>query len=460
MSALAKRPHLAKTTTLMFNTLRTDLRISTAEGTATNVMVGIGETYLPAFVLALTGSQLACGLVSTLPLVVGAVLQLAAPRLLRLCGSYRRCVALCAALQAATFVPLLAAALIGRMSVVAVFALVSVYWATGLAANGPWNAWIETLVPAPLRIRYFAWRSRINQWGIVAGFLAGGLALQTADRLGIPLAVFAVLFFLAAASRFVSVGLLTMQREPQPPRHAAAAPLADIFRGLRSGENGRLLLYLMAVQAAVQIAGPYFNPFMLGELHFSYTTYAVVVCAAMVAKVYFLPTVGRIADRVGVRRVFWASAVGSIFVPLLWLALPNWLYLVGVQVYSGMVWCAFDLATLLLFFETIPRQKRVDVLAFFNLANSAAMAGGSLLGAGILSALGGNRPAYLALFAISALGRVMAIPLLARVRDRGVIREVAQVIREPHYLQGPPPGLTATRGNTRREQNVTAGSHS
>ena len=324
----------------MFNTLRTDLRISTAEGTATNVMVGIGETYLPAFVLALTGSQLACGLVSTLPLLVGAVLQLASPRLLRSCGSYRRWVVLCAALQAATFVPLLAAALAGRMSVVAVFALVSVYWATGLAANGPWNAWIETLVPAPLRIHYFAWRSRINQWGIVAGFLAGGIALQTADRLGIPLAVFAVLFFLAAASRFVSVGLLTMHREPQPPRRAAAAPLADIFRGLRAGENGRLLLYLMAVQAAVQIAGPYFNPFMLGELHFSYTIYAVVICAATVAKVYFLPTVGRIADRLGVRRVFWASAVGSIFVPLLWLASHNWVYLVVVQVYSGMVWCA------------------------------------------------------------------------------------------------------------------------
>ena len=438
----------------MFYNVRTDLRISTAEGTATNVMVGIGETYLPAFVLALTGSQLACGLVSTLPLVVGAVLQLASPWLLRLCGSYRRCVALCTALQAVTFVPLLAAALAGRMNVVAVFALVSIYWATGLAANGPWNAWIETLVPAPLRIRYFARRSRVNQWGIVAGFLVGGIALQSADRLGIPLAIFGLLFALAAASRFVSVGLLTMHREPQPPRRAAAS-LTNVFRGLRAGENGRLLLYLMAVQAAVQIASPYFNPFMLGELHFSYTIYAIVVCAATVTKVYFLPTVGRIADRVGVRWVFWASAVGSIFVPLLWLVSNNWIYLVGVQVYSGMVWCAFDLATLLLFIETIPRQKRVNVLAFFNLANSAAMAGGSLLGAGILLALGGNRTAYLALFAISALGRAVAMPLLARVRDRGVIREVAQVVPSPHYLQ-PSPRLAAPRGKSRREQNAAA----
>ena len=418
---------------MMLNNLRTDLRLSTAEGTANNVMVGVGETYLPAFVLALTGSQLACGLVSTLPLVVGALMQLSSPWLLAKCGSYRRWVALCAAVQAATFVPLLIAALNGRMSAPAVFALVAVYWATGLGANGPWNAWIETLVPARVRIRYFARRTRTNQWGIVAGFLAGGVALQAAERLNIHLAVFAVLFFLAAASRVVSFGLLTMHREPQPPRRAPAMPLMSVFRSLSSGENGRLLLYLMAAQAAVQIAGPYFNPFMLGELHFSYTIYAIVICTATVAKIYFLPTVGRIADRVGVRRVFWTSAAASVFVPALWLASNNWIYLVGVQIYSGMAWCAFDLATLLLFIETIPRQKRVDVLAFFNLANSVAMAGGSLLGAGILAALGAGRGAYLALFAISTLARALAIVLLVRWPERSVVREIGRV-PVPHFM--------------------------
>jgi hypothetical protein len=439
----------------MLTTARTDLRLSTAEGTATNVMVGIGETYLPAFVLALSGSQLACGLVSTLPLVMGATLQLASPWLLRLCGSYRRWVTLCAAVQAATFVPLLVAALTGRMSVAAVFALVAVYWATGLGASGPWNAWMETLVPAPVRVRYFALRTRINQWGIVAGFLAGGVALQTADRLGIPLAVFALLFFLAAASRFVSVKLLTLQREPQPPRRAAAMSPAAAFRWLGSGENGRLLLYLMAAQAAVQIAGPYFNPYMLGELHFSYTIYAVVICAATVAKIYFLPTVGRIADRVGVKRVFWTSAVASVFVPALWLTTHNWIYLVFVQVFSGMAWCAFDLATLLLLIETIPRQKRVDVLAFFNLANSLAMAGGSLLGAAILAALGAHRHAYLALFAVSAVGRALAIVILVKIPARSVVREVRRAVPMPHYLRMSPKRSAVFAGKPPRESDAT-----
>ena len=62
----------------MSSPLRRDLRISTAEGMAASVMVGVGETYLPVFVLAISGSELACGLASTVPLVIGAVVQLTA----------------------------------------------------------------------------------------------------------------------------------------------------------------------------------------------------------------------------------------------------------------------------------------------------------------------------------------------------------------------------------------------
>ncbi len=443
----------------MSSVLRKDLRTSTAEGMASSVMVGIGETYLPVFVLALSGSELACGLVSTVPLVIGAAVQLGSPWLMRKCGSYRRGVSLCALIQAATFIPLLIAAVTGHISLVLVFALVAVYWATGLGGNGPWNAWMETLVPSRVRARYFAWRTRVCQWGIALGFVGGGVALQLADRWGIPLAVFALLFFMASASRFTSAGLLASQREPQPPRSGAPRPsLTAIFHTLTDGANGRLLLYLMAAQAAVQISGPYFNPYMLGELQFSYSTYAIVVCAAIVAKILFLPTVGRIADRMGVRRVFWISAAAIVPVPALWLVSNNCGYLIAVQVYSGMAWCAFDLATLLLFFETIPRQRRVDVLAYFNLANSAATAGGSLLGAGILAALGANRHAYLVLFALSTIARAAAIVLLVRIPARSAAGQATRAIPVPHYLRPALARPVVRAGKARDERENMVGS--
>jgi len=427
---------------------------------AASVMVGVGETYLPVFVLALSGSQLACGLVSTVPLVIGALLQLGSPWLVRKCGSYRRMVSFGALVQAVTFLPLLTAAILGHMSVVLVFALVAVYWATGLGCSGPWNAWMESLVPSRVRARYFAWRTGVCQWGLALGFVAGGVALQLADRLGIPLAIFALLFFTATASRLTSAGLLASQREPQPPRGGVSRPsLTAIFHSLAEGTNGRLFLFLMASQAAVQISSPYFNPYMLGELRFSYSIYVIVVCAAIVAKIFFLPTVGRIADQVGTRRVFWISAAAIVPTPALWLVSNNYGYLIAVQIYSGMAWCAYDLATLLLFFETIPRQKRVDVLACFNLANSAATAAGSLLGAGILSVWGANRQAYVILFLLSTLLRAAAIVLLARIPSRATSHEVACEIPTPHYLRPTPARTVALVPKARdKREKVAVGS--
>src|SRR6202011_3259909 len=54
--------------------IRKDLRASVADGASFSVMVGIGETYLPAFVLAMGMGEIAAGLISSIPLLVGAVL--------------------------------------------------------------------------------------------------------------------------------------------------------------------------------------------------------------------------------------------------------------------------------------------------------------------------------------------------------------------------------------------------
>ena len=101
--------------------------------------------------------------------------------------------------------------------------------------------------------------------------------------------------------------------------------------------------------------------------------------------------------------------------PVLWLASDRFAYLFVLQIYSGLGWAAFELATLLLFLTTIPTGKRMGVLTIFNLANAAAIACGSFLGAGILAVMGTNRQAYLVLFAVSALARAGALLLLVRL---------------------------------------------
>ena len=80
--------------------LRRDLRASLLDGAAFGGMVGFGETYLPAFALAVGLGEMAAGMVSSVPLVAGGLMQLASPMAVRLLRSHRRWVVTCAIIQA------------------------------------------------------------------------------------------------------------------------------------------------------------------------------------------------------------------------------------------------------------------------------------------------------------------------------------------------------------------------
>ncbi len=60
----------------VFMLTRSNLRASTADGAAYGVMVGSGETYIAAFALAVGLSEVSAGLVSSVPLLAGGILQM------------------------------------------------------------------------------------------------------------------------------------------------------------------------------------------------------------------------------------------------------------------------------------------------------------------------------------------------------------------------------------------------
>src|SRR6056297_3542830 len=85
--------------------LRSNLRSSTGDGAAFGVMVGVGETYFPAFALAIGLGEVAAGLISSLPMLAGGILQLVSLRAVSWLGSEKRWVLVCAAVQGLAFVP-------------------------------------------------------------------------------------------------------------------------------------------------------------------------------------------------------------------------------------------------------------------------------------------------------------------------------------------------------------------
>ena len=99
-----------------------------------------------------------------------------------------------------------------------------------------------------------------------------------------------------------------------------------------------------------------------------------------------------------------------------------------MQLISGLVWAAYELAMLLMFFEAIPRQDRASVLTFYNFGNAAALVVGGLIGAAILQLGSESHAAYLVLFGISSLARLCTVPLLRR-RPRARVEVVQPALR-------------------------------
>jgi MFS family permease len=396
--------------------IRRDLRAIFVEGVAFSVMVGIGESYLPAFVLALGMGEVASGLIATVPLLAGGVLQIVSPYGVRLVGSHRRWAAASAATQATIFVPLVLGSWRGSMPGFIVFALATLYWASGMAIGPVWNVWVEKLVPPAIRPRYFARRTGAAHLGVLAGLLAGGMILDRAPHDANPLIGFAALFVIAGTSRYLSAGLLGSQSRTDlnPPHEHPLATLRLLKRFPRGG-GGALLIYMLALTVTVSIASPFFTAYMLRRLGLSYSAYMALIGCALAAKSIALPVLGRLAPRLGLPFLLRAAWVGIAAVPALWLVSSSYPYLVALQFLSGSAWAAHEYITFLLLFELIRGQKRLKILSAYNLGNAVATAGGSLLGGFLFTTFGGGATGYHVIFTVSSLLRAGCVVLLARV---------------------------------------------
>lgn len=453
--------------------LRRNLTAMNADGFAFSIMVGIGETYLPAFMLARGSGELNAALIATVPVLLGSIVQLLAPRLLRLVGSHRRFVVATASVQAFSMVLLSLLAVLPEVAAWVVFIPATLYWAGGLSTGPAWNTWVEQLVPARIRSGFFARRSRLCHVGVLLGLIAGGLLLRWSALSGQTLSVFAILFGTGALGRAVSAAMLARQTESLGSRldrlptraecdgavtvrHRSVSRtmtassagssvfrqsvwqrLTDRQRWQRPGPAARLVLFLMAVQTAVHVSGPYFNPFMLKVLGLSWVDYMFLLSLGFIGKMLSLPWAGRMANRLGPDRLLWIGAVGIMPVSALWFVRQDVWFLACVQIVSGLVWGCYELAMLLMFLGRIPAARRVQVLTWYNFGNSVAMVLGTLIGALILSNAGRSASGYLTVFVASAGLRLLS--LLALPGRRRALRASSdaarRLIRRPALVQ-------------------------
>ncbi|MFO0868902.1 MAG: MFS transporter [Pirellulales bacterium] len=424
--------------------VRRNLRASLLDAGLFSVMVGLGETFFSAYVLALDGGEIAAGLIIALPLLAGACLQLLAPWIVRRWVRHQNWVVATAVLQAISLLIMPLAQWAGSYAVAVAFAAATVYWGAGLSSGPAWNTWIEGIVPRRMRTRFFALRVRISQACILGGFVLGGFSLQFGQQSGATLQWFTAIFLVSAGCRLASAWHLSRHREcPRRGVSERHVSWGQLVRGGQTVSSRRLLIYLFAVQVAVYISGPYFAPFILSKLEISYRTYALLIGLTFVGKVLALPAWGRLAHYSSPRRLLWIGGVSIVPISGLWMVSQSLPFLAVLQLAGGVTWAAYELAIVLLFFESIPREERTSVLTIYNFGNSLAQVVGALAGAWWLREFGRSVDSYLWLFVASSVARATTTALLARIP---AARPIDERLESPSVV--PAPALHRSRPAT------------
>ena len=406
------------------------LQHSLRDAMAYAVMQGGAETYLSAFSLFCRASAAQVALLATLPQLLGSLAQLLGAWLARQARRRKPVILGGVLFQALIFIPILAVPhWYPDQAVPALLVLYACYFAGGGLAAPPWTSLMGDLVPEQRRGRFFALRTRLTSIMAFTALVSSGLILHFFDHRAATTTGFVLIFLIACGARLVSAWHLGRMHEP-PVSHAPTP--VDVF----SGHSLRVLrrtgalwfsLYVVLMQGAVAISGPFFAVYMLRDLEFSYLQFMVNTGTMVLTQFVALNYWGRISDAFGNKLILKVCGLGVPVVPLLWIVSDNHWYLQAVQCVSGIFWAGFTLSTGNLLYELVPPVRRAGYTAFHNIMVAVSVFSGAL-GSSLFMDLGTPRvtllgdPAHatvlLNLFMLSAAARLLIdFFLLKRVRD-------------------------------------------
>lgn len=294
------------------------------------------------------------------------------------------------------------------------FAVTAISAGANVLRENAQGAWLGDVVPARVRGRFFAQRSRA---GVLASSVASLLLAILLDPGSAPSPHALAVLALCVALLGVASAVL-LQRIEASDAHGAPATLKEALDDPRLHP---LLHYQLAFSFAVSPGLAFFALWVIQRMEGSYLVLAAHAALLAVTRIVSAPFWGRMVDRAGARSVLVVCSVGTAIMPILWMTLEaGFLWpLVLDAIASGVMWGGQSIAMFDLPLRASNARTRPRALAL-----SATAAGlGWMLGSLFFGRLAQVLPTVthveplLIVFGLCALGRASAGLLALRVVD-------------------------------------------
>lgn len=407
--------------------VRKSLRNSILDGSAYSIMLGLTQNYITPYALTMKATIQEIGLLTSVPNFTMAAVQFAAPTLSERMGSRKGFILPMVLMHALMWLPILVIPyLFQTHQVWWLIAFMTLSTAFDSALNPAWGSMMADLVPTQMRGRFFGLRNRITAFVSMAfSYVAGGILQLLTGNTNLA---FTIIFIGAMASRLVSFYFLSRMYEPLSPATEKRGHdgMLKIARGLFSTNIGMFIILCALMNFAATVAGPFFSPYMLDDLRFSYIVYTIMNSAASLATIGFMTWWGKRMDRAGSIKVLKITSLFVPFVPLGWALNHNLWWLIAMQIFSGFAWAGFQLSSSVFIFDAAPRQDRTRYIALYNSLIFLGVSVGSLTGGIVAPLLPPFMGSYfLSIFIVSGVARLaVALFFLPRIKE---VRKVPQV---------------------------------
>jgi MFS family permease len=286
--------------------------------------------------------------------------------------------------------------------------------------NPAWTALVADLVPASIRGRYFSSRNTaVALAALVVAPLAGWLIRVGNGRLGLEFLGYQSAFLLAFAFGMVSTGYFSKIPEPAlTAQNIQKHSRGDLRRAIRRSP-GFLGLVISAFiwNLSLQIAAPFFNVYLVSELHASVL---LVGLLAGTTSLFMIPgqyLFGRLIDRKGGLWVYQLTGFLIPILPLAWATItaPEQVFLINIA--AGLLWAGYNLANFNLLLELTPDEQRPRAVALYQTAVFTSAVVGPLAGGYLADTI-----SFKLIFSLSGLGRLISSLIFVWFVARAVTR--------------------------------------
>ncbi|MCS7099257.1 MAG: hypothetical protein NZ925_02800 [Sulfolobales archaeon] len=248
--------------------------------------------------------------------------------------------------------------------------------------------------------------SSINSLNMVANAL--GLAAATAFFSFLPeRESYAASYLVALSSSTASSVLLLMLKDlsPSVPSRSPREIVADFSSVVRSGEYSSYIAVVTVFTFIVNLPGALWNYYLLNFLGGDERWIAIKAVTANLSQSLGFRVWSMLSRKVGLKKTLYLGMALTSPIPTAFTLLPSLVGQVLLEMYSGFVWAAYNLANNIYTLYLPRRASRAYFIALINLSSNVLASAASRAGA---SAASVSLAIMNIVFYASTIGRVVA----------------------------------------------------